>query len=324
MAEADIKNPRGPLLLGLLGPMGLAGGAVMSSMIGNRRRGEQKQLDQQALQGALGGEQLSKMNLPGLLDAAYKLELNGVAIPKTLADQIEFLQADAVVDEAVDERQAEQQTNFGQSLMLADRQNELRMAAQLQQDQRAFQNAKALEQYKVDLENGQAAGAVEYGPVGAGTARVTLDDGTKRDVLIPGSVPYQSALEPVQTTAAAMDLTTQIIDEIDKTGGDFAFGNTKRQSLLYQQMVSVLGQLTNSGVLQAEEAERFLNALPDPTALFPRTDKSMKAPYEELLRQLVRAQEFNVQKFSGEPISADMVFPIQAAQPPPPPGTKAY
>jgi hypothetical protein len=271
-------------LAALGGPVGFAAGLLGTGLL--RERGKEQDAlgaaaaARQRREDAFGGP-VSGQALPELLDRAFQMEGQGFS-SDIVTDQIQFLQGEQSKRDA-EQRARDQPLGFN-------------VGTYNPRDYTAESWANAQEIYQSTKDPVAASRALErfeeptspFGAIGQGMARVEGPDGQVREVPIPGSREYAARVQPIQETRYAMDVARRLISEIEDTGGESFGAASKRQNLLYNQMLSVLGQLTNAGVLQQGELERFSQALQNPTDYTARirTDKSLKAPYEELVRQL--------------------------------------
>jgi hypothetical protein len=145
---------------------------------------------------------------------------------------------------------------------------------------------------------------------------------------LPGSAPFQKITGEVSSLERGLDLTRQMFQEIEETGGDTFGARSKRQELLYQQTLGLIGQLSNQGVISPGEAERLSGALVNPTdyASRMRGNETIQAPYKELYRQLAMAREQKIRELTAgmggtPPIPPIGVPPIDTStRPAPPPG----
>ena len=315
-----------PLALGMLGPVGGAVGVLGALYQKNRQ--EQAGLAEYGKElASVGPGGIAEAPLSGLVALSARMAERGMKPPDILQDRIDQLQAEQEAATAYQRSIALQQLQDQAAAQRLERGGEIdearvRLQAQLDagRDATALEREKELARYKAEIEGG-GSGGVKLGAVGTGMARVRGPDGSVRDVPIPGSPEYAARVKPIVETKRGLDLVQGMLREIDETGGDMFGARAKRQDILFNQVVSVLGSLANAGVLQAGEAQRFLDSVGDPTSLGSRfkTKASMKSAYQELERQLLNAQGEQYGILQGEiapPIVGYDEQATQAAKPP--------
>lgn len=318
-----------PLALGLLGPIGGAVG-VLGALY---QRGRQEKAGQEAYGAMVGGagENLAAQPLEGLLGVAGKMAAKGMAVPDIIQDRIDELQAERASGQAYLRQLALQQLGDQAAMQRVEKQGEQQMAygETVAQRERSLAEYNAGERRRLaelesDLRTKEATGGTggRLGTIGTGMQRVVDAAGNVREVPVPGSAEYAKRVQPIMDTQRGLNLVQRMIQEIDQTGGDFYGARSKRQNLIFQQVVSVLGTLANAGVLQEGEAERYLSAVGDPTSIGSRfrTAEQLKEPYKELERTLLKRQGALYDVLTGEVIPPMVGLPEDSAEPPPPPG----
>lgn len=167
----------------------------------------------------------------------------------------------------------------------------------------------------------QRRAAQLLGPPGQGMQRLQDPESLEFfDQPMVGSDEYVKRLEPVDQAGEALGVLGDQIAEINATGGESFGPSAARLAVRQARILSILGSLTNAGVLQVGEVERFERALQDPTAFFGvganLSTETLTAPLEELQNMIrTRGQQTFQRNFRGQELPAYLI-------PPPPPGAQ--
>lgn len=202
-------------------------------------------------------------------------------------------------------------------------QADLEAARQMAADARAA----AANQTRLDVAGMSAEAAAArrqnantLGAPGQGMERVQEQgSGQWYDRPLAGSQEWVKRMEPIDQAGEALGVLQLQISDLNQSGGN-AFGPLSAKMKVRQaRILSMLGSLTNSGVLQQGEVERFENAMQDPTSMFGvgatfSTD-TLTAPLQEL-QDMIRTRAENQwrRNFRDQQLPDYLI-------PPPPPGT---
>jgi hypothetical protein len=227
------------------------------------------------IMGLPGGDQFGQSVFSQALQFGQQNQRDAAGFSQRLLEQ----------DRGFDESQASQGREFGFRQDLADQ------AAFQRADefQRNLDQQIQLAQLKEGASmSGDPRSNPNLGSIGSGWSREVDGNGNVYDRPLPGTAPYNSAVEHIQSSENAVKLIDEqirsISGEFGGAGSELWGEESKRQGLRYRQITSMIGRLQNLGVLQEAEAKRLEDSLPDPSSITGALTSrdSMVAAYEEL------------------------------------------
>lgn len=138
-------------------------------------------------------------------------------------------------------------------------------------------------------------GTTQYGSVPSGYTRTITAEGQAIDMPNPGTEAYEKRQQAKRTSDSAITAINKLKSLVDVHGEGLGLigdpGVKLEMGTLYEEILAALGTLSNAGVMDQGEVQRFRESLPDPREKFTFAGgKDIKQAYDVLLQRMYRVK----------------------------------